>query len=613
VNETHLDGTQSSLSHGPQGPAGDVLALIGEVERHLERIRHAQEAGAARAAAAEERFRSLEVRESQVAERTEAIESARTMILGRERELATERETLAGLRDELASRESTLRDRALALRSEAERVERESNAARGLAAEADSRCRALTVERDTLAAERDAAHSAVEHLRQDAVAAQDRRSQLESRLAEFESRGRALDAALAAKDAELAVSRQALEAAVSKLTTLAAAVAAYAPQVERVAAAGLPGPAGPTVDLAPLHSRIAELESLLASVRNERTGLEAELSPLRDRLADLESELVRAAAVPTSAAVEPVDSSVQREFALRLEEKGRRIAELAGFLRTRKARLDRLHAMLKSRSSGSAVAAPLAPVGASAARIAEETRLADLRERLQSAADRLADTEQAMVGRYAHARAPIVAAWTVLALVTLAMLSWAAAGAIFPPSSLATCDLVAAVPGGGSLESSKLAPWDAKARALVTDPATIESVRTRLADRGLGDLPLESWLSTVRMDSTGPGVLRLSATADGDARAVAALDTLATSVAAASRQATATVEGLPKVEIAGASVQPGQVSFAKAVPVPDTAARLGRAAAIFSGLVAVGLTIGFLAHRSIVRGRRLLDDESIVA
>jgi hypothetical protein len=55
------------------------------------------------------------------------------------------------------------------------------------------------------------------------------------------------------------------------------------------------------------------------------------------------------------------------------------------------------------------------------------------------------------------------------------------------------------------------------------------------------------------------------------------------------------------------------VSFAKAVPVPDTAARLGRAAAIFSGLVAVGLTIGFLAHRSIVRGRRLLDDESIVA
>jgi hypothetical protein len=613
VNGTRLDGASTPSSSGSAGPAGDVLALIGEVERHLERIRRAQEAGAARAAAAEERFRSLEVRESEVAERSAAIESARTLILGREQELAAERDTLTALRDELSGREAMLRDRALALRDEAERVERESNSARALAAEAESRCRSLTAERDSLATERDAARAAAERLHQEAAAWQDRSGQFESRLAELESRGRALDAALAAKDAELAASRTALEAAAAKLSALAAAVAVYAPQVERVAAAGVSAGDQPAVDLGPLRSRIAELESLLEAARGERATLEGELAPLRDRIADLESELARAARTATDPAGE-ADSSVQREFALRLEEKGRRIAELAGFLRSRKARLDRMHRLLKLRASAPAVAAaPSIPVGASAARIAEESRLADLRERLQTAADRLAETEATMVARYAHSRAPIVAAWAMMALATLAVLSWAAAGSWFASRTLATCDLVAAVPEGGSLASASIAPWDAKVRSLATDPATIESVRARLADRGLGDLPLESWLSTVRLDSTGPGVVRLSATADGDARAVAALDTLATSVVAASRGAPATVEGLPKVEIAGASVEPGQVTFSKAVAVPDTGARLVRAAAIFSGLVAAGLAIGFLAHRSIVRGRRLLDDDSIVA
>ena len=133
------------------------------------------------------------------------------------------------------------------------------------------------------------------------------------------------------------------------------------------------------------------------------------------------------------------------------------------------------------------------------------------------------------------------------------------------------------------------------------------------AKRGLADLELKSWMDTLRMDSAGPGTLRLTATADGDARAIAALDTLATTVASASRQAAGTVEGLPKVEIAGASLQPGQVTFSTARPVPDTAARLGRAAAIFSGLVLAGFAIGFVLHRSIVRSRRLVDDESIVA
>lgn len=612
MNGTRFDGASNPLTANPAGPGGDVLALIGEVERHLERIRQAQEAGAARAAAAEERFRSLEVRESQVAERTEAIESARTMILGRERELATERETLSAMRDELVSRESTLRDRALALRDEAERVERESSAARAAVAEAESRCRALSDEREHLAAERDAARSLAERLRHDATTWQERSGQLESRLAELESRGRALDAALVAKDAELGASRQALETAVSKLTTLAAAVATYAPQVERVAAAGPVAGHAPEVDLEPLHARIAELEHLLASVRSERTNLETELTPLRDRIADLESELARAEAanraMPAPVAAEP-DTSVQREFALRLEDKSRRIAELAGFLRTRKDRLDRMHALLKSRPAP----APATPVGASAARIAEETRLADLRERLQTAADRLAETEQVMVQRYAHARAPIVAAWAVLAIVTLATLSWAAAGALFARTSVASCDLVAATPAGTAIQSSLLAPWDSMCRSLVTDPATLESVRGRLAERGLADLPFESWIAGVRMDSTGPGVLRLTATADGDARATAALDTLATAVASASRQATATVEGLPKVEIAGADIQPGQVTYSTARPVPDTGLRLIRAAALFSGLVFAGLALGFLMHRSIVRGRRLLDDESIVA
>ena len=53
--------------------------------------------------------------------------------------------------------------------------------------------------------------------------------------------------------------------------------------------------------------------------------------------------------------------------------------------------------------------------------------------------------------------------------------------------------------------------------------------------------------------------------------------------------------------------------FSTATTVPDTGARLFRTAAIFSGLLVFGFAIGFLVHRSIVRGRRLLDDESIVA
>ncbi len=620
MNGTRLDGSSNSSATGQANAAGDVLALIGEVERHLDRIRQAQEAGAAKAAAAEERFRELEQRESDVVRQADSIEAARTLILGRERELATERETLVVLRDELASRETTLRDRALALRGEAERVERESTAARELAAEADRRCTALVAERDSLSGERDLARAAVERLRHEANLSQERSVQLESRLAELESRGRALDAALVAKDAELAMSRQALDAAVAKLTTLAAAVATYAPQVERVAAACPPGASVPAVDLEPMRSRIAELESLLAAVRAERNGLEAELAPLRDRVAGLESELAQALAAPVStvaAAAESADSAVQREFALRLEEKSRRIAELAGFLRTRKQRLDRLHAMLRSlparRMAAAPTAAVAAPVGASAARIAEENRLADLRERLQVAADRLAETEERMVHRYAHARAPIVAAWIVIAVATLATLSWAAAGTFFARMSVASCDLVAALPAGSSIEASKIAPWDTRTRSLVTDPATLESVRARLAERGLADLELKSWMDTLRMDSAGPGTLRLTATSEGDARAIAALDTLATTVASASRQAAGTVEGLPKVEIAGASLQPGQVTFSTARPVPDTAARLGRAAAIFSGLVLAGFAIGFVLHRSIVRSRRLVDDESIVA
>ena len=379
MNGNRLDEASKSASHGQGGPAGDVLVLIGEVERHLDRIRQAQEAGSARAAAAEERFRSLELRETQVAERAEAVESARTLMIERERVMASERESMMTMRDELTTRETVLRERAIALKGEAERIERESAAARTVAAEAESRCRELSAERDALAGERDAARSAAERFRLDAASLHERSGQLESRLAELESRGRALDAALVAKDAELASSRHALEIAVGKLTTLAAAVATYAPQVERVAAACPPGSVGPVIELEPLKSRIAELESLLHAVQHERSNLESEITTLRQRISGLESDLARAVATPVAVATtEPSDSTVQREFALRLEDKSRRIAELAGFLRTRKHRLDRVRLLLKSRTDRPAVAvSTVSPVGTSAARIAEPALLGD--------------------------------------------------------------------------------------------------------------------------------------------------------------------------------------------------------------------------------------------
>jgi len=615
--------------------AAQVLELIDEVERHLGRIRRAQETGGERVAELEAKCRAveqrerdcltaaglLEEREARLAERRDAIDAARRELVERERVLehrqsellardealvaargelerergvalaglAEERDALASLRADLAAREDRLASETEELRRESRRLLGEAQAARAATAEAETKLAATVAERDAIRGQFEGLRSALEVARGETGSWRERCGELERRLESLEAHGRELATLAETRERELVRSRSALEAAAGKLAALASSVAECAPHAERFAmatAADRTAPAVPKAEEARLEARIRELEG----------------------------ELATRAAVPAPTAEPALESEREeiRGFAARLEEKGRRIAAMASLLRIRKERLDRVRKAMRSGRRATRVAAAPAVVQ-SAALIAEEDRLSDLRERLQAAGTRLAEAETEILRRYARTRSVVLAAWSSLALCALAILSWATAGALFPPSSLAACDLVAVTAPGETLDSERAAPWDAMCRALVADPTTARTVQARLAERGLPEFPVADWIGSVRMDSTGPGLLRLTAGADTGDRAVAALDTLATTVVASSARAAREAGDLPKVAIAGQTMQPGRVVFSTAQPVDRRGPRLVQASLIFSGLVAFGGLAGFVAHRALVRGRRIFEEEHVTA
>jgi hypothetical protein len=486
---------------------------------------------------------------------------------------------------------------------------------------------------ETSLASRDAAVDAKESTiaERDAAIAE-RETQLAERNAKIAER----DARIDELSREIAMTRQSLRTAGEKLANLAKAVADQAPQLERGAAAALLAHEQ-RERIASLEERIERLERELAERREAIVRAEREVAELRsaataapqvvvdttqvDRMANeldaarhdierLEREIAAAREAEESRRNESESARIA-DAERAVAETQARLGEALGFLATRKRRIDLASRLQRERKAKREREVRQAAENAMVRVLEEERLVKKQREELRQVQEVLTATETTMVQRYARHRGGLVAAWCTLVVAGLAAGSWFAADAVLPGGSVASVDLLAKVddPQGVTPEADTL--FQSTHREALNDEGFRETVRRRLADRGVQSLKgdeVDAWLDGVTYDSDGPGSLRLIAEGPDPQTATIALDTLATTLVNESAKLAKGKGEVARATIAGNSQVPGRITFSTLTPNRGPLDRIMAAGMVFSAVFTLSLVAGLVTFSRIALAKRRFED-----
>jgi hypothetical protein len=632
----------------------DVLELIADVERQLERLRGAQMRSAEELAHFTDRSRRLDEREAQldamaqslgaeaglVRERSEAIEA-------KERELVEREAAIAICERSLADQEQSFRDRAAAVAQGEAAIASEQSR---LAAEQEALARAkeeFEVESARRAEERGAVEAELSSLRERIAAAESNEAsmmltitQLRERSLDADESLRSRDAVVEAKDRALAerdtrinelerevgMVRQSLQTAGEKLSALAKSVADSAPQLERGASAiALLNEYRQRIDSQ--DTQISQLQKELATARQaalaapqtviervvetvvDTSALEAargEIDRLREEIAASQR------AADEARQQDAVQSSATSEQESAIADTQAKLEQAVAFLASRKRRVDLAKRLLRERKKRREIEMREATENAMVRVLEEERLVKKQREELRHVQEVLSTSERTMMSRYARHRGGLVAAWVMIVMVALAAGAWYAAPAVMPGAAVASVDLVAKTRDGSELTPEADVVFQSVHREALADEGLRMSVRKRLIERGInafkGSGDLTAWFDAVRVDSDGIGSLRLVAEGPDPQTAVMALDTLATTLVNESPKLAKGKADVPRISITGNSQVPGRMTFSMLVPQQGPWDRFIATGMLFSGIATIGLVGGAFVFARIAASKRRFED-----
>ncbi len=612
------EGTSAPIA-GPQSVHNheDVLALISDVERQLERMRGVQVRSAEEFAQYTERAQRLDAREHE-------IHVAEALLTGRHAQLEAMSDALREERVQLCHRAEELERQTQdhsegmmqleSLRAETI-AQRDRNAIESRRLEDGNR--ELATARDELSARHANDGAEVASLRLELDQLRECCDDAESSLASRDTVVEAKDIELAERsqkyaemERELEMTRQSLRTAGEKLAALAKSMADLSPQLERGAAAlAMVSQLQRTVE-----TQREELESLRTRAGTESSeAVETERRKVTDAEAEVARLTQRIAAIATAQDADRSTAAADVEARTKqLEQTSARLDEALAFLRTRKLRLDKAQRFFRERKIKRESTMRESAESALVHVLEQERLVKRQRDELRSVQEILTVSEQTMLLRYARHRGGLVAAWMVIVTSALAAASWFASDLVLPKMAVASVDLVAKTKDGALISPEGDAAWQSLQRSTLADETFRSAVRRRLQERGVAALRNESdineWIDNVRIDSDGPGAMRLVAETSGPDTAILALDTLATTLVNEVPKFAKGKGEIAKTALAGQTAIPGRVTFSTLVPQEGRYDRLVAAGLIFSGVFTVGLFAGAAAFGRIARSKRKFED-----
>ena len=396
---------------------------------------------------------------------------------------------------------------------------------------------------------------------------------------------------------------------------------------------------------AELRDRISTLESQLEEARNQPIMNDVNLDPeldaqaieaakqeaVAEKNAEIESLRARLEEAKTRATEAPAMSDEQVEYQTMLEDlhgKADRVRMAADHLRRRRQRLKRTKNLLAQRSqyldnSGASPAPastgrPAPDYAAREENMQLEAKLQQQRQVVSEAARCLAESERAMIKKWAKPRAVTTAFWFVLLTMLLGVSSWYLADHFFPATYAANVTLEA-TPARAGEELSELQEqqWQEWHESRLSDEGFMRTAAKRFGDRKSADLTepvlLRKFLAReLTTDSTRDGELTLILTGQDDAEVLSTLDTLVMTLEGDSRRNAQNRTDRARTKIRNERTIDGNTHYAvlNAAPVSDE--RMKYAGMIFGGLfIGAVLFVGILYSR-LAKARRVFDDSEII-
>lgn len=358
------------------------------------------------------------------------------------------------------------------------------------------------------------------------------------------------------------------------------------------------------------RSRIELGEARTAAERTHREAPprnDVEIAALNARITELEAQLAAAQTQPAQGG--------SSAAAADLKQKAVRVRQMAEHLRRRRARLARVKTLLEERA-----AAPLAgPADASPqekrAQHAENEQKMQLaariqrdREVLNEAARCLAQSERAMIRKWARPRAIAMVGWLVLLSIAAALVSWFAADAIFPATRTASLHIEAGTRPGTELSPAQATAWQQWHTGLLADSNFHRALASRFEERQMSDLVnadrvAELLESSLTIDAVGDSEFVLTLSGTDEKALPQILDTIGVTMASESRrQQGARIDGA-RAELVGERSEQGRVVYATLNSKAVDDQRLVRALFIFLGTMGGLFLLAVICYGSLIRSR----------
>ncbi len=519
----------------------DVLNLIENVDRQLERIKAARQVQDAEIASLSERFKviertehemkqaqaALEQHEEQLQQRSELIETQRTELEEAQHSLNCEREELQTARDELNAQQKT--------------IEQDRQTLEAAKQELKAQQQALQDGRDALNVRLEEAESRASELLHEVDSLTAQLAEQSKKVEVVDNEREQLEAQLAERDATIVKQKEKLELAGKKLTEFSTVLDEQAAQLEQAAGAA-----------ALVERQQAEITRLTEALEQASSapvsdGIDPEvLQQHEQRIAELESQLsdAEAALKQAQAAAEhaqnkakaATQSDASSAAASQLQEKTTRLRRVAEHLRRRHTRLKAVRRAVGERRKA-------APANQGRSVEEQETRAAAMealhrkREQLVQQREVLAQTERTMQRRWAKPRAVTVVGWLMLIACIHAAASWFMTDQFFAGERTASATIEPR--SGANLSGDRLEQWQQWHVELISDHAFLQTLARRAGERRLDDYASANALGryleqhlTIMPDPSGALVLTLAGTDNWQTAAV--LDVLVTTIAAQS-------------------------------------------------------------------------------
>jgi len=369
-----------------------------------------------------------------------------------------------------------------------------------------------------------------------------------------------------------------------------AKVAALNAEIERLQSAS----AAELQDQLDRQSRAHE-ERLAESHRLEADAAAA----LKVRIDELECELakVRNSKKGGSAGKDRTDGR-------KLREKAEKVSAIAEHLRRRRTRLQKLRQLLVARS-----------LHAAAEQSPEESlAITEQKQQIAEARRALAEAEKEMVRRWARPRAVTTMAWIVAFALICAGGSWLLADYLFPARIAASVVLEARTTAHGPLSDEAAERWRTWHRGLFTDPAFMQVLSKRLAERRLdrfASLPniSQTLNDDLTIDASQKGAIILTLAGSDEDETSSLLDVVAATAAAESTRRLGNRNDSAWAALTGERNEGGRVHYAAVNPVPISDDRIKYAGVIFAIVFVSSLGLMAALYTRLARAKRVFDQE----